>query len=122
MGTIFQYLFKYKWFLFQKGKLSFESVLPGWMLFVVILACGGAVALAYYNLISTAKGKGLSWRRMPLPFLRVSVLLCLMFARLRPSLHVSTLLPRENIAALLFDDSASMSIQDAAGTSRLNAL
>jgi uncharacterized membrane protein len=122
MGTIFQYLFKYKWFLFQKGKLSFESVLPGWMLFVVILACGGGVVLAYHNRLSTAKGEGLPWKRMPLPFLRTSVLLCLLFALLRPSLHVSTLLPRENIAALLFDDSASMSIQDTAGTSRLNAL
>ncbi len=34
----------------------------------------------------------------------------------------STLLPRENIAALLFDDSRSMTIQDAAGQSRLDAV
>ena len=56
------------------------------------------------------------------PPIASSILLCLLFALLRPSLHVATLLPRENIAALLFDDSGSMTIQDAAGKSRLDAV
>jgi hypothetical protein len=122
MDSVFQFLFNYKWFLFQKGKLSFESRLPGWLLLALVAACAAGIFLVYRNRLSTSKDATLSWRRLPLPLLRIAILLCLLFALLRPSLHVSTLLPRENIAALLFDDSGSMTIQDAAGKSRLDAL
>ena len=122
MDSVFQFFFKYKWFLFQKGKLSYESALPGWALLALVAACGGGAFLLYRSRLSAGKDLNLSWKRLPLPLLRTSILLCLLFALLRPSLHVSTLLPRENIAALLFDDSSSMTIQDAAGKSRLDAV
>ena len=122
MDSVFQYLFNYKWFLFQKGKLSFESHLPGWLLLALVAGCAAGIFLLYRNRLSASKDGTFSWRRLPLPLLRIAILLCLLIALLRPSLHVSTLLPRENIAALLFDDSGSMTIQDAAGKSRLDAL
>ena len=122
MDTVFQFFFKYKWFLFQKGKLSFDSALPGWMLLALVAACGGGAFLLYRSQLRADTGLNLSWRRLRLPLLRASILLCLLLALLRPSLQVSTLLPRENIAALLFDDSRSMTIQDAAGQSRLDAV
>jgi hypothetical protein len=122
MDSVFQFLFNYKWFLFQKGKLSFESHLPGWLLLALVAGCAAGIFLLYRNRLSASKDGTFSWRRLPLPLLRIAILLCLLIALLRPSLHVSTLLPRENIAALLFDDSGSMTIQDAAGKSRLDAL
>ncbi|MSO22990.1 MAG: hypothetical protein EXQ58_07000 [Acidobacteria bacterium] len=105
MDSVFQFFSKYKWFLFQKGKLSFESAQPGWTLLLLVAACGGGAFFLYRSRLRAGKELNLSWRRLPLPLLRASILLCLLFALLRPSLHVSTLLPRENIAALLFDDS-----------------
>ncbi len=122
MDSVFQFLFNYKWFLFQKGKLSFESPLAGWLLLALAAACAAGVFFLYRNRLTEGKEATLSWKRLPLPLLRIAILWCLLFALLRPSLHVSTLLPRENIAALLFDDSGSMTIQDAAGKSRLEAL
>ena len=122
MDSIFQFLFNYKWLLFQKGKLSFESPVPGVWLVALVVGCAVGVFLPYQNRLRTGKDRAFSWRRLPLPLFRFAILLCLLFALLRPSLHVSTLLPRENIAALLFDDSSSMTIQDAAGKSRLEAV
>src|SRR5688500_4073556 len=122
MDSVFQFLFNYKWFLFQKGKLSFESRLPGWVLLGLVAACAAGIFLLYRDRLSTSKGASPSWRRLPLPLLRIAMLLCLLFALLRPSLPGATLLPREIIAALLFDDSGSMTIQNAAGKSRLDAL
>ncbi|MCI0627814.1 MAG: glutamine amidotransferase [Acidobacteria bacterium] len=122
MDAVFQFFFKYKWFLFEKGKLSFESAFPGWMLLALAAACGGGALFLYRSHLNAAKEASFSWRRLPLPLLRTSILLCLLVALLRPSLHVATLLPRENIAALLLDDSSSMTIQDAGGRSRLDAL
>lgn len=122
MDPVFQFLFKYKWMLFEKGKLSFERMPAGWALLILVTACGGAAFLLYASRLRLGQNPRLSWKRLPLPLLRASTLLLLLFALLRPSLHVSTLLPRENVAALLFDDSASMTIQDVGGRSRLDAL
>ena len=55
MESVFQFLFKYKWFLFQRGKLSFESMLPGWILLALVAGCGSAVFLLYRNRLRVGK-------------------------------------------------------------------
>ena len=123
MDAAFQFLFKYKPFLFQKGKLSFENALTPTTLLIVILACSFGAFFFY-----AWRGSKPSWRellsreRLPLSVSRSFIFVLILVILFRPSLHVSTLLPRENIAAILLDDSKSMTIQDASGQSRLAAM
>lgn len=123
MDAVFQFLFKYRPFLFQKGKLVFESPLPVWLLLGLL---AGSVLGAYFLYRRPALRSDwraqLSRRQLPLLVSRSVILLIILLVLFRPSLHVSTLLPRENIAAILIDDSKSMTIQDAGGGARIEAL
>lgn len=120
MDSIFQYLFKYKWFLFQKGTLSFERSQSGWVLVALAAGCAAGAFFLYRNRVSPEARH--SSPRAALIALRASIFVLILVALLRPSLRVATLLPRENIAAVLLDDSKSMTIADTAGRSRLEAV
>ena len=125
MSAVFQFLFKYKLFVFQKGRLFFDAHLSLW-LFVTILATGILISAAFYRSRGLSNFRQLSTlfskERLLLLVLRGSTLILLVLGLFRPSLHVSTLLPRENIAAVLLDDSKSMTIKDASGMTRIEAL
>src|SRR5262249_46998998 len=62
------------------------------------------------------------WKRIALVSLRSLFFGLLAVALFRPVLHVSTVLPRENIAALLIDDSKSIAIQDSSQQGRMEAV
>ncbi len=129
MSALFEFLFKYKWFLYEKGRIFFESRFSPWL--VALLALGLAVAVYWFSAVRkgaaveafepTAPGP----RRMPVWLLigfRALVLGTLLFMLLKPTLVVSTLLPRENIVAVLVDDSKSMTLRDVPDGTRLDAV
>jgi uncharacterized membrane protein len=123
MDSLFVSFFKYKPFLFHKGTLAFESSLPSWSLW--LLAAGlAAITLALYRkrfAVSVSPTLPV-WKRTALVSLRSLFFALLVTVLFRPVLHVSTVLPRENIAAILIDDSKSMAIQDTGQQSRLDAV
>src|SRR5437867_11105107 len=123
MDSLFASFFKYKPFLFHKGTLAFESSLPSWSLW--LLAAGLAlITLAFYRkrfAVSVSPALPV-WKRAALVSLRSLFFALLVMVLFRPVLHVSTLLPRENIAAILIDDSKSMAIQDTGQQSRWDAV
>ena len=129
MSALFEFLFKHKWFLFEKGRIFFESRFSPWL--VTLLALGLAVAVYWFSAVR--KGTAIEVfeptaqvpRRMPIWLLiglRAVVLGALLFMLLRPTLVVSALLPRENIVAVLVDDSKSMTLRDVSGGTRLDAV
>jgi len=121
MDSLFAFFFKYKPFLFHKGTLAFESALPPWSLW--LLAAGlAAVTLVLYQKRFASSVSLPIWKTISLVALRSLLFSLLAILLFRPVLHVSTVLPRENIAAILVDDSKSMSIQDLGQQSRLDAL
>jgi uncharacterized membrane protein len=123
MDALFQFLFKYKAFLFQKGKLTFESPLSAWTWLALALGCALGAFLFYRSQVLPVNWKHLlSRRQLPLLLSRSFIFLLILTILFRPSLHVATLLPRENVAAILLDDSKSMAIQDAVGRTRIEAL
>jgi len=129
MNALFELLFKYKWFLFEKGKIFLESRFSPWL--IPVIALGLAVALYWFS--SARKGASVQVfeptaqapRRMPIWLLigfRAVVLGALLFMLMRPTLVVSSLLPRENIVAVLVDDSKSMTLRDVDNGTRLDAV
>lgn len=122
MDSIFQLLFKYKLLLFRKGKLTFDTPLPLWALLAVSAGCLLGALFLYRKRSLDFLRLPSSWRQLPLLVSRTLIFLLLFLLLFRPSLHVSTLLPRENVAAILLDDSKSMTLQDVDGHSRIEAL
>jgi len=129
MNALFEFLFKYKSFLFEKGDIFLESRFSPWL--IPILALGVAVAVYWFS--AARKGATVEVlepteqtpRRMPIWLLigfRAVVLGALLFMLMKPTLVVSSLLPRENIVAVLVDDSKSMTLRDVAGGTRLDAV
>ena len=123
MDSLFAFCFKYKPFLFHKGTIALDSSLPPWSLWLLVLALL-VITLALYRtrFIAPATPSVPLWKRIALVSLRSLFFGLLAVALFRPVLHVSTVLPRENIAALLIDDSKSMAIQDSAQQGRMEAV
>src|SRR5271155_4921481 len=114
---MFEFFFKYPASVFSKGTLVFAGGWPLWLLILAILAAG--VGLAFFvrrNAANSARIKGgrsaMVWL---LQTLLASVLLLLLW---HPALSVATLRPQQNIVAVVVDDSSSMAIDDAAGSTR----
>ena len=99
---LFELLFKYRPFVFQKGRLSLASGSVTTVVVVALLLL--AVALLSYWRV---RGKMPAAERGLLMALRAGALLLLAPCLLRPTLVVSGVAPQQNFVALLFDDSMS---------------
>lgn len=105
---MFEFLFKYRPVVFERGELTLAW--PGWALLLVLAAVGLSVwFLLRYRRLSPSTSRRDRWI---LGGLRAAVLGVLAFALFRPSLVVSTVVPRHNFVALLLDDSRSMRVAD----------
>ncbi len=118
MDRLFESLFKYRFFLFREGDLTFDSPVSAWWL-LPALALAGALACWVYRRRSS--GNQARWRRGLLIALRALALILLLVLLFRPSLQVSTHLPRKSRIALLIDASRSMTLPHDSGRSRWEA-
>ena len=115
LDAIFRFFFRYPPIAYSRGRLALASGWPAWVLVAAILL--GAILVGWYL-----------WRLRPRPPLRhgalvwalqsltLAILLVLLW---RPSLVLSTILPQQNVVAVLVDDSASMAMADG-GTPRVD--
>ena len=111
MTPIFEFLFKYRPLLFERGHLAFEG--PWQVPLAVVLLGALVVVLGYHK-------PGQPWRaeRWGLASLRLGALVVLAFALSRPALVVPTVVPQQNFLAVLVDDSRSMQVADQDGQGR----
>ena len=117
MTAIFEFLFKYRPFLYEKGTLAFRPYWP-WSATLLLAAC--AVAASYLLYRRTA-GVLPSGARVALSSLRAFGLLVLLFMFLQPVLILHSVIPQRSFVALAYDSSKSMEIRDGAeGQSRLD--
>lgn len=113
--SIFEFFFKYKPIIYQKGRLAFQLVgSPLWFVLFVIAAAAGA----YYVYRNVARDK----YSVGLVALRALTFSVLVFIFLRPVLNISTVLPQESYLAVVIDNSESMNIKDDGQSSRSDLL
>ncbi len=111
---MFEFFFKYRPLVFERGDLSFA--LPLWALGLALLAVAVAVPLLLHR--RAADGTESRRDRWLLSALRTAALALLLFALFRPVLLISTVVPRRNFVAVVLDDSRSMRVGDEDGTPR----
>jgi uncharacterized membrane protein len=113
--SIFEFLFKYKPIVYQKGHLAFQLVgSSAWFILFVAAAAIGAF-YAYKNVARDKYSVGLV-------VLRAATFSVLAFIFLRPVLNISTVLPQESYVAVVIDNSESMNIKDDGQVSRAEQL
>ncbi len=107
---MFETLFQYPYRVFAKGEFLFLSPAPVWLLgLAVVLAIAG---LALLNFRRTGVSR-LDRRQRSLIFALQSLTVALLLVMLwQPVLRVSSLKPRQNIVAVVVDDSRSMALAD----------
>ncbi len=109
---MFEFLFKYPWAVFERGRFVLASGWPSWLLLALAAAAAAAVFLVL---------KRGSWQRRRLAVLAAlegAVLVLLLLLLWRPALSVSSLKPQQNVIAVVVDTSRSMA-REGEGKARL---
>src|SRR2546421_9097644 len=109
--STFEFFFKYKPIIYQKGHLAFQLLSSRWLFVLFIVAAAAGAYYAYKNVSRDKYSVGLV-------VLRALTFTALAFIFLRPVLNISTVLPQESYLAVLLDNSKSMTIKDDGQTSR----
>jgi uncharacterized membrane protein len=112
---IFEFFFKYRPIVYEKGHLTFGLLSSKWLFLPFILVAAGA---AYYFYRKVSREKLSPWMIV----LRGLVFLVLLFMLLQPVLNVAQVLPQDSYVAVVIDTSESMNIKDDGKTSRQEAL
>ncbi len=117
MTSLFEFLFKYRPFLFERGTIALR---PPWPLFVTWILAAAALAasyLLYRRAVSTLPS---SWKYV-LASLRGLPFLVLIVIFLQPVLILHSVVPQKGFVAIAYDLSKSMEIRDESeGKSRLD--
>jgi uncharacterized membrane protein len=113
--SIFEFFFKYKPIIYQKGSLAFQLLGSRWWFLFFIIAAGVGAYFAYKNVARDKYSIGLV-------ILRALTFTALAFIFLKPVLNIKTVLPQESYMAVVIDNSESMKIKDDGQVSRAEQL
>ena len=109
--NIFEFFFKYRPIVYEKGRLSFQLLSSKW-LFIPLALIAVGVAIYFYRRV--AREKLSPWMIV----LRSAAFVILLFMVLQPVMNVSQVLPQDSYLAVVVDTSDSMNIKDDGLTSR----
>ena len=118
MEALFEFLFKYRPVVFEKGRLAFAAGPATYAVIAVVLA----IALPALFVYARIRMRGGPRDRAVLLALRIAGLAVLILALLHPVLVVSEAVPQRNVVGVLVDDSRSMRIADLNGATRADAV
>jgi len=113
--NLFEFFFKYRPIVYEKGRLTFGLLNSKWMFVPLILLAIGA---AYYFYRKVSREKLSPW----MIALRAAVFVILLFMLMQPVLNVSQVLPQDSYFAVVIDTSESMNIKDDGQISRKDAM
>ncbi|HUG52930.1 MAG TPA: hypothetical protein VMR21_04995 [Vicinamibacteria bacterium] len=105
LEAVFEFLFKYRPYVFEKGQLVMG---PPWPTAAVLLVVA-ALAAGTYTVVRGASRKR---DRIVLALLRTSALALLALCLSRPALLLATVVPQQSFLGVLVDDSRSMRVAD----------
>lgn len=115
LESIFEFLFKYRPVIFERGQFAFGVPASGAVALVIAAVLLAVVAAITYRAVRVGER---ARDRAVLTSLRVAALAVLLLCLLRPALLLSTAVPQRNVVGILIDDSRSMAISDAEGGTR----
>src|SRR6516162_1472735 len=107
---MFQLLFKYPFAAFSRGELVLLGTAPRWLLVLLILLSAAGLGAFMLARRSRSLENLRGWRLGVLWVLESMTLAVLWVLLWRPALAVTELKPRQNIVAILLDDSRSMGL------------
>ncbi len=114
MESLFNFLFKYRPYVFEKGQFALGATWPIFLLGLVIVIVAIPTVLQY----RLVRGKSMKRDRWVLTGLRTAILAIILFCLFRPVLVLSTVVPQRSFVGILLDDSQSMKITDGDGVAR----
>jgi uncharacterized membrane protein len=109
--SLFEFFFKYRPIVYEKGRLSFQLLGSRWV-FIPLALVAIAVAIYFYQRVAKEK------LSLGMIALRSLVFVILLFMVLQPVMNVSQVLPQDSYMAVVIDTSQSMNIKDDGETSR----
>ena len=115
---MFQFLFKYPSPVFTKGRFVLLSEWPAWLLLVLILAAAAGLALLIRWRLSNSQTTLQGRRAGTIWVMQSSLVALVLFLLWQPAIIVGELSSRQNIIAVVIDDSRSMAIADSDGRTR----
>ncbi|HUQ79661.1 MAG TPA: glutamine amidotransferase, partial [Gemmatimonadaceae bacterium] len=118
LEALFEFLFKYRPVVFEKGRLALGAGLGTYIVVAVALAIAIPALIVYARM----RMRGGARDRAVLLTLRLAALAIAVAAVLHPLLIVSEAVPQRNVVGVLVDDSRSMRIADLDGTTRSEAV
>jgi uncharacterized membrane protein len=107
---MFEFLFKYPPAAFAKGHLVLLGGWPAWILGALIAAAAAVLALLIVMRARRVSGALGNWRLGVLWLLQALLAAFVLVLLWQPAIAVSELKPRQNIIAILVDDSRSMNL------------
>ncbi len=107
---MFEFLFKYPATAFAKGSFLLLAPWPVWTLLLLVAACGLFLGWCYWRHRSQAPPSISGWRGITIWALQTALAGLLLLMLWQPALSVASLKPRQNVVAVLIDDSRSMGI------------
>jgi uncharacterized membrane protein len=117
MTSIFEFLFKYRPLLFERGTIALR---PPWPMLVTWVLATAAVAASYLLYRRAVRTLPPSWKYI-LAGLRAVPLLILIVIFLQPVLILHSVIPQKGFVAVAYDLSKSMEIRDGSdGQARLD--
>ncbi len=116
MTAIFEWLFKYRPLLYERGTLAFHPLWPAYVTWIMVAAAIVGSYLLYRRLARILPRSS----RYTLAGLRAGAFLLVIFLFLQPVLRLRSVIPQKNFVAVAYDLSKSMEIRDGTrGQSRL---
>lgn len=112
--SLFEFLFKYKPFVFAKGELVLAAT-AGTMLATGLLLVIAVPIVRQYRGVG---GKSTHRNRVALAALRAAIVALGCLVLLQPSLVVATAVPQQNFVGVLIDDSRSMRVSEGGAHTR----
>jgi uncharacterized membrane protein len=115
---MFQLFFKYSSSVFSKGRFVLLGAWPGWVLLLLIVLSMAALAFLIRMRRREAAPKLKTWRAGVVWLLQSLLIALLLVLLWQPAITVAELSSRQNIIAVLVDDSRSMAISDSGSDGR----
>lgn len=106
MQELFAFFFKFRPFFFEKGTIRFQWMPEGWVLLLIL---GGVLMSLLLIYRTTIQRRGVRKGWLP-GVLRLGFVLLLLTLLARPTLLLPTVVARQQLLAVLIDNSASMSL------------